>query len=138
MPFGPRNLHIAFTGKNVTHFGGVSLLHRFLRRLKLKSLFSRHVFFAQRNHHDTVSEVRCALIDPIALGCGRLDTTHLLRHNGVFQYLTGLPAYPDPQTLRRFLLRMAPRSLPRLRRLHDKLLATMMVRPVAPRRLIFD
>lgn len=138
MPFGPRNLRITFTGKNVTHFGGVYLVHLFLRRMKLKSLFSRHVFFAQRNNHYTISEVMYALIYPIALGFGRLETTHLLKHNGVFQYLTGLPTYPDPQTLRRFLLRMAPLSLPRLRRLHDKLLATMMVKPVSPRRLIFD
>jgi hypothetical protein len=138
MPFGPKNLKIAFTGKNVTHFGGVYLLHLFLKRLKLKSLLSKKVFFAQRNNHYTVSEVILALVYPIALGFGRIETTHLLRHNGVFQYLTGLPAYPDPQTLRRFLLRLAPLSLPRLRRLHDKLLSTMMLKPSPPTRIIFD
>ncbi|MFY9268507.1 MAG: IS1380 family transposase [Candidatus Manganitrophaceae bacterium] len=138
MPFGPKSLKISFTGKNVTHFGGVYLLHLFFKRIKLKSLFSRHVFFAQRNNHYTISEVIFALIYPITLGFGRIETTHLLRHNGVFQYLTGLPTYPDPQTLRRFLLRMAPLSLPRLRRLHDKLLSTMMLKPSAPTRMIFD
>jgi len=138
MRFGPKNLKISFTGKTVTHFGGVYLLHLFLKSLKLKSLLSRHVFFAQRNNHYTISEVILALIYPIALGFGRIETTHLLRHNGVFQYLTGLPAYPDPQTLRRFLLRMAPLSLPRLRRLHDKLLSSMMLKPSPPARIIFD
>lgn len=138
MRFGPKNLKISFAGKNVTHFGGVYLLHLFLKRLKLKSLLSKKVFFAQRNSHYTISEVILALIYPIALGFGRIETTHLLKHNGVFQYLTGLPAYPDPQTLRRFLLRMAPLSLSRLRRLHDTLLSTMMLKPSPPTRLIFD
>ncbi|MEW6110451.1 MAG: IS1380 family transposase [Nitrospirota bacterium] len=138
MPFGPKNLKISFTGKNVTHFGGVYLLHLFLKRMKLKSLFSRHVFFAQRNNHYSISEVLLALIYPIALGFGRIETTHLLKHNGVFQYLAGLPAYPDPQTLRRFLMRMAPLSLPRLRRLHDKLLSSMILKPSLPTRIILD
>lgn len=138
MPFGPKNLKISFSGKNVTHFGGVYLLHLFFRRIKLKALLSKKVFFAQRNNHYTISELILALVYPIALGFGRIETTHLLRHNGVFQYLTGLPAYPDPQTLRRFLLRMAPLSLPRLRRLHDKLLSSMMLKPSWPTRIIFD
>lgn len=138
MPFGPKKLKISFSGKNVTHFGGVYLLHLFFRRIKLKALLSKKVFFAQRNNHYTISELILALVYPIALGFGRIETTHLLRHNGVFQYLTGLPAYPDPQTLRRFLLRMAPLSLPRLRRLHDKLLSSMMLKPSWPTRIIFD
>ncbi len=138
MRLGPKNLKISFTGKNVTHFGGVYLLHLFLKRIKLKSILSKKVFFAQRNNHYTISEVILALVYPIALGFGRIETTHLLRHNGVFHYLTGLPTYPDPQTLRRFLLRMAPLSLPRLRRLHDKLLSTMMLKPSPPARIIFD
>jgi hypothetical protein len=138
MRYGPKNLKISFTGKNVTHFGGIYLLHLFLKRIKLKSLLSKKVFFAQRNNHYTISEVILALVYPIALGFGRIETTHLLRHNGVFQYLTGLPSYPDPQTLRRFFLRMAPLSLPRLRRLHDKLLSSMMLKPSPPTRIILD
>ena len=61
------------------------------------------------------------------LGVGRIESTHLLQHNGVFQYLTGLRTYPDPTTLRRFLLRVAPTALPKLRRLHDRFLALMAV-----------
>lgn len=138
MRFGPKNLKISFTEKNVTHFGGIYLLHLFLKRIALKSLLSKKVFFAQRNNHYTISELILALVYPIALGFGRIETTHLLRHNGVFQYLTGLPAYPNPQTLRRFLLRMAPLSLSRLRRLHDQLLSSMMLKPSLPTRIIFD
>jgi hypothetical protein len=85
-----------------------------------------------------VAEATLALIYPISLGLGRLETTHLLKHNGVFQYLTGLPAYPDPTTLRRFLLRMAPLALSKLRRLHDRLLLSMILKPKPPTKVIFD
>jgi hypothetical protein len=138
MRFGPKNLALSFTGKNFTHFGGVYLLYLFFKKLKLKTLLYNETRFAQRNNHYTISEMILALIYPIALGFGRIETTHLLKHNGVFQYLTGLPIYPDPTTLRRFLLRMAPLSLPRLRRLYDKLLSTMMLKPSPPTRIIFD
>jgi hypothetical protein len=79
-----------------------------------------------------------ALIYPITLGLGRIEATHLLKQNGVFQYLTGLPTYPNPTTLRRFLLRMAPVALPKLRKLHDELLLSMIVKPEAPTKVIFD
>ena len=51
-----------------------------------------------------------ALVYPIVLGLDRLETASFLRSNGTFQYLVGLPNFPDPQTLRRFLLD-APESL---------------------------
>lgn len=123
---------------SIRSLGGISLLHLFLKRIKLKSILSKKVFFAQRNNHYTISEVTLARIYPIALGFGRIETTYLLRHNGVLQYLTGLPSYPDPTSLRRFLLRRAPLSLPRLQRLHDKLRSTMMLKPSLPARILFD
>jgi hypothetical protein len=72
------------------------------------------------------------------LGLGRIETFHLLKHNGVFQYLTGLPAYPNPTTLRRFLLRMATLAFNKLRNLHDKILLIMIQKPTLPIRVIFD
>lgn len=60
----------------------------------------------QRNNRYTIAEEMMALIYPIALGLGRIGTAHLLKQNGVFQYLTGLSTYPNPTTLRRFLVRI--------------------------------
>jgi hypothetical protein len=48
---------------------------------------------------------------PMILGLERIETTQLLRQNGVFQHLTGLPSYPDATTLRRFLVRVGPGAL---------------------------
>lgn len=79
-----------------------------------------------------------AIVYPIMLGLGRIETYHILKHNGVFQDLTGLPAYPDPTTLRRFLLRMAPLSLNKLRKLHDRLMLIMIQKPKLPLWIVFD
>ncbi len=135
---GLRRIRVEFTGDHLTQFGGIFLLHRFFQRLQLRRRFHRDVHFPQRNNTYSIPEMLLALLYPIILGLGRLETTELLRHNGVFQALTGLPAYPDPTALRRFLWRFALRGLPKFRRLHDRLLARMCQRPQPLIRLLFD
>src|SRR5262245_37542679 len=138
MPKGPRKLVITFGSQTLTHYGGVYLLHRFLTRIGLKNAIATEIRFIQRNNRYTVGELLLAILYPIILGLERIETTQLLQHNGVFRYLSGLPTYPDPSTLRRFLLRMAPQALTRLRKLHDRFLAKMIAKPHLPSRLIFD
>jgi DDE family transposase len=138
MPKGPRKLAITFGAVGLTHFGGIYLLHRFLTRIGFKAALAKEVTLAQRNNRYTVGELLLAILYPIILGLERIETTQLLQHNGVFRYLSGLPTYPDPSTLRRFLLRMAPQALTRLRKLHDRFLAQMIAKPHLPSRLIFD
>src|SRR3989338_226459 len=138
MPKGPRHLAISFGNTNLTHFGGVYLLHRFLTRFGMKKALASDLRFQQRNNHFSVGESVLAILYPMILGIERLQTTHLLKQNGVFRYLTGLAAYPDPTTLRRFLLRLAPVLLPKLRKLHDRFLFRMTTRDDIPSRLIFD
>src|SRR6266511_2676501 len=138
MPKGPRKLVITFGNQTLTHYGGVYLLHRFLTRIGLKNAIATEIRFIQRNNRYTVGELLLAILYPIILGLERIETTQLLQHNGVFRYLSGLPTYPDPSTSRRFLLRVAPQALTRLRKLHDRLLAKMIAKPGLPSRLIFD
>ncbi|MGH7429948.1 MAG: IS1380 family transposase [Candidatus Methylomirabilaceae bacterium] len=138
MPRGPRKLTIKFGTTTLTHYGGVYLLHRFLSRIGFKDAVARQLRVTQRNNRYSVGEMLLALLYPMFLGLERIETTPLLRQNGVFQYLTGLHAYPNPSTLRRFLLRVAPTALPQLRALHDRFHARMTARPRPPSRLIFD
>jgi len=138
MKRSPKGVQIVFSGMGLTHFGGLYLLQRFFQRIKLRSLLSQYLYFPQRNNRYTVTEEILALIYPISLGLGRIETTHILKYNGVFQYITGLPIYPNATTLRRFLLRMAPVALPKLRKLHDRLLFFMMQDPKPPSKVIFD
>lgn len=138
MPRGPRKLRILFGATTLTHYGGVYLLHRFLTRIGFKRALGQEMQLAQRNNRYSVGEMVLALLYPMILGLERIETTQLLRQNGVFQYLTGLPSYPDATTLRRFLLRVAPMALPKLRALHDRLLRRFTLHPQPPTRVIFD
>jgi hypothetical protein len=67
-----------------------------------------------------------------------LETAALLQANGTFQYLTGLPSYPDPQSLRRFLVQAAPESREQLHRVNDRLLGCFIHWPERRSRLILD
>ena len=134
----PHHVIVSFTGQRLTHFGGVYLVQLFFKRLQLRKLLQRDVLFRQRNNRFNTAEEILALVYPIALSIGRIELTQLLKHNGVFHYLTGLASYPTPTTLRRFLLRMGSAALSRFRHLHDKLLAVMCVKPKPSSTMIFD
>jgi len=126
---GPRNLHVAADGVGLTQFGGVALIQEFFQRIHLQGALWRHVRFAQRNNRYSISESLEALLYPLILGLGRIETTEPLRYNGVFHYLAGLPGYPDATTLRRFLDRFARRGRNSLVKLHDTWRAAMSGRP---------
>jgi len=57
------------------------------------------------------------------LGLNSIELTVLLGNNGVFQYLTGLPRVPGPNTLKRFLIDKAGVLKPRLGSAHNLLRA---------------
>ena len=79
-----------------------------------------------------------ALVWPVVLGLDRIETSSLLRTNGTFPFLTGLPSFPDPPTLRRFLLRAPPSFAQQLGRVNDGLLQFFMHLPHRRSRLILD
>jgi hypothetical protein len=116
----PKRVRISFHAVALTHFGGLYLLQSFVRQLGLPRLLVQAIRFRRWNTAYTISEELLAILYPIALGLGRIETTRLLQHNGTFQYLAGLRRYPDPSTLRRFLTRFGQRGLPAFVRLHDR------------------
>jgi Transposase DDE domain group 1 len=138
MASSAKTVTISFAGQTLTHFGGLVLLQQFFQRLGVRRGLTRSIRFPQRNHRYSVSESLLALLYPILLGLGRIETTRLLQHNGVFQYLAGLPVYPDPQTLRRFLGRFADAGLADFLALHDRLRQQLITQPSSPTTLIFD
>jgi len=79
-----------------------------------------------------------ALVYRIVLGLDRIETASFLRSNGTFQYLTGLPSFPDPQTLRRFLLQAPESFWEQMHRVNDRLLQHFIHLPEHRSRLIFD
>ena len=134
----PRNVRIAFSHGGLTHYGGILFFNEFTRVLQLRRFLTRHMLYPRRNQRYTLSQMIMALVYPVILGLDRLETASLLRSNGTFQYLTGLQSYPDPQSLRRFLLQAAPDFREQLHRLSDHLLQQFIQRPDHRSRLILD
>src|SRR2546422_108643 len=126
MARGPRNLRVAADGVGLTQFGGVALIEQFFQRIGLQGALWRHVRFAQRNNRYSISESLKALLYPLILGLGRIETTEPLRYNGVFHYLAGLPGYPQASSLRHFLERLARAGRNALLKLHDRWRAAMI------------
>ena len=134
----PRNVEIAFSHGGLTHYGGILFFNEFTRVLQLRRFLTRHLLYPRRNQRYTLSQMIMALVYPVILGLDRLETASLLRSNGTFQYLTGLQSYPDPQSLRRFLLQAAPEFREQLHRLNDQLLQQFIHWPDHRSRLILD
>lgn len=132
MRSGARKIRTKFIAASLTHFGGVYLLHQFLQQLRLRSYLIRTLSFPQRNHRYTLSELLLALMYPMVLGLEKIEVSALLKTNGVFQYFIGLPSFPHPTTLRRFLVRSAPILLPQLREIHNDLRAYFLCQPNTP------
>ncbi len=135
MARGPRKLRVSADGIGLTQFGGVALIEQFFQRIGLQGALWRHVRFAQRNNRYSISESLKALLYPLILGLGRIETTEPLRYNGVFHYLAGLPGYPQASSLRRFLERLARAGRNALLKLHDRWRAAMIGHPA---QIIFD
>ena len=134
----PRNVQIAFNHRGLTHYGGTFFFHEFIRVLQVRPFLSRHLDYPRRNQRYSLPQMLLALVYPIILGLDRIETSSFLKNNGTFQYLTGLPDYPDPQSLRRFLLQAPPDFREQLHLLNDHLLRQFIHRPARRSRLILD
>jgi hypothetical protein len=138
MTYSPRNIKLVCNHRGLTHFGGVHLFDEFLRLLHFRDFLAQQIRYPRRNPGYSVSQMLLALVYPIVLGLDRIETASLLRSNGTFQYLTGLPSFPDPQTLRRFLLNAPAHLREQLHRANDRLLQRFIHLPEHRSRLIFD
>ena len=138
MRHSPRNLRLACDHKGLTHFGGIYFFREFLRVLQFRNFLAQHLTYPRRNHRYSLSQMVLALVYPILLGLDRLETVSFLRSNGTFQYLTGLQSFPDPQTLRRFLLQAPDSFWEQMHRVNDRLLQNFIHLPDHRSRLIFD
>jgi hypothetical protein len=118
---GAKKLTLAFIDGDITRFGGVFLLHQFLQHLRFRSFLHQSFRYGERNNRYSVSERIFALMYPMILGMDSIEVSSLLGHNGVFQFITGLPSFPNPTTLRRFLIDKAEILYPKLHAVHNKL-----------------
>jgi Transposase DDE domain group 1 len=122
----------------LTRFGGVYFFHEFQQVLQIRRFLTQNLDYPKHNQRYSLSRMIVALVYPLILGLDRLETASLLRSNGIFRYLTGLPSFPDPQTLRRFLLQARGSFLRQMHRVNDRLLQNFIHMPDHRPRLIFD
>ena len=134
----PRSVKIACNHRGLSHFGGSYFFHEFVRVMHLRHFLAEQIRFSRRNRDYSVSQMLLALVYPIVLGLDRIETASLLRSDGTFQYLTGLQSFPDPQTLRRFLLNAPPHLREQLHHANDRLLQRFIHLPEHRSRLLFD
>ena len=106
--------------------------------LQLRRFLTRHLRYPRRNQDYQLSQMILALVYPIILGLDRLETASLLRSNGTFQYLTGLPSYPIHKPCGDFCCRLLPDFREQLHRVNDYVLQHFIHRPDHRSRLILD
>jgi len=134
----PRNVKISFTDAAQTHFGGIYFLHEFLSLLQVRHRLTAALRDDRPRTRYSIGQMLLALMYPMVLGLDRLEAASFLRANGVFQYLTGLPQFPNPTTLRRFLYQTDAGLHEQLRRFNDRLAATLLQCPHQRSRLLLD
>ena len=133
-----RNVRISCNHAGLSHFAGSYFFQEFLRVLHFRYFLAEQIRYPRRNRDYSVSQMLLALVYPIVLGLDRIETAALLRSDGTFQYVTGLQSFPDPQTLRRFLLNAPTHLREQLHRTNDRLLQRFIHMPEHRSRLIFD
>ena len=134
----PRSVKIACNNRGLSHFSGTYFFNEFLRLLHSRNFIAGRIHYPRHCRDYSISQLLLALVYVILLGLDRIETASLLRPDTTFHYLTGLPSFPDPQTLRRFLLN-APADLRKeLHRINDRLLHRFIHVPERRSRLIFD
>jgi hypothetical protein len=94
---------VEFTGRNLTKFGGIQLMRKFLRRLKVEKEFESAITIEKRESKFSVAEMLVSLLYAVILDIRRQSDTLMLRLDKSFQKIAGLDDYPVQSTISRFL-----------------------------------
>jgi hypothetical protein len=138
MAYGTQKIQIKFNSNRLTHFGGVYLFHLFVKQIGWRNLVATTIRYEQKNKQYTITEQLFSLLYPVILGISRIEISKMLGHNGVFKMFIGLSRFPNPTTLRRFLVRSSDNILPQLIRLHNRLRKYFIDQIVPEKKLLVD
>jgi hypothetical protein len=98
-----RDIRVEFTGKNLTKFGGIQLVRKFFRHLKVKEELESAVPIVKREGKFSAGGMLVSLVYAVILDLMRQSDTTMLRLDKVFQKIAGLDDYPTQSTISRFL-----------------------------------
>jgi len=91
---GIKNTQVSFGESNLTHFGGLFLIHSFCKKLRLKQTLQLHVKLHQKNQEYQTAEFILLLLYTIILGIARIENVRFLQTNGVFKKIVGIKKLP--------------------------------------------
>ncbi len=97
------DIQVEFTGKNLTKFGGIQLMRKFLRHLKVKEELESTVLIEKRESKFSVGGMLVCLLYAVILDLKRQSDTLILRLDRIFQKIAGVDEYPVQSTISRFL-----------------------------------
>lgn len=138
MPKGLRSIQVSVGEANLTHFGGIVLIQRFCKKLRLKWHLQNQVRFSQRSSQYHPVELILAIIFALIAGIPRLKKTKILQGNGSFQQIIGLKSFPYASSLRRFLKRANQTIIRGVIKVGDYLLQEMFQFHIPKTSLLFD
>lgn len=119
MAKGIKNIQFSFGESNLTHFGGLFLIHSFCKKLRLKWYLQKYVKSHQRNQEYQTAEFILLLLYIIILGIARIENIRFLQTNGVFKKIIGIKKLPHPTAIRRFLYRLTPKTIRQIVEVHN-------------------
>ena len=119
MTKGIKNIQFSFGNNDLTHFGGLFLIHAFCKKLKLKPCLQTYVKFNQQNQKYQTAEFIILLIYAIILGIDRIENIRYLQINGVFKKIMGIQKLPNTTAIRRFLYRLTPKTIRQIVKVHN-------------------
>ena len=98
-----KDIRVEFTGRNLTKFGGIPILKKFLIRFGVKEELESAVPIEKRDSRFSVGGMLVCLLYAVILDMKRQSDTLMLRLDKVFQKIAGLDDYPVQSTISRFL-----------------------------------
>jgi hypothetical protein len=117
-----KGIEVSFSGRGLTPFGGIGLLGRLMRKLKVKETLESKVQLARRERKYRE----------------RLSDTIVLRKDGVFQQVVGFDDYPHESSLSRFLSKFTVGAAKNIGEVSVGLRRTVRDKPGGQSRLTLD
>jgi hypothetical protein len=133
-----KGIEVSFSGRGLTPFGGIGLLGRLMRKLKVKETLESKVQLARRERKYSLGDMLLSVIYARALDLERLSDTIVLRKDGVFQQVVGFDDYPHESSLSRFLSKFTVGAAKNIGEVSVGLRRTVRDKPGGQSRLTLD
>lgn len=96
-------VEVSFSTPNLTLYGGMGLLSKFVSKLKVKEVVEDKVQLPRRERKYSSGDMVLSLVYAQAVDLERLSDTEALRRDRVFHQVAGIDDYPHQTSLSRFL-----------------------------------